>query len=141
MKYKVSQLSMEDFILEHNPFVFRDEKDHFCYFKNLALVYKELFERMFKRFPKGYIEMSLFLVEECHFELQDAKDFVHSWMKLGYKGDPVVINWEAPAMRDVTLRQIVQGMHTLPETEFNESMFRSALNLFCADHDLHFIAQ
>lgn len=137
MKYTKSQMSMEEFVLEHNPFVFRDEKDRFCYFKNLTLVYKELFERLFKRFPQGYIEMSLFLVEECHFELQDAKDFVRKWLKVGYNGDPIRIKWELPTFRDIALRQIVQGMHMLPETKFDESQFRSALNLFCAEHNFN----
>ena len=131
MKANITKISIEEYITKHNPFVFKNEKNEFEYYPTYKEAYVALFKRMHKLFPKGYVEMVLFLIAHCSYLLCDAKNDVDRWRKLGYQGDPQVIDWSGRD-RDPTIQLMIicRCMHTITETPFDEAMFSDAINEF-----------
>lgn len=123
---------------EHNPFFFRDEKNRFCYFRDNSQVYLELLERLYKQAPKGYIDLVLFLVDNCNMERSDAESFLVNFYRsaalnkhttLGMEG-VCLVDWSNIDTSRKELEGIAAGLHWITETSFNKSMFNSGFNQF-----------
>lgn len=137
MKVDFSKMDLQTLIEEHNPFAFKDVKRKICFFENFSGAYLALLERLFEQFPKGYIDMVLFVVDNCDMEHEDACRFVDNMKKAGYKLNPSVIDWyEGGLERDKMLKSIAIGMHDISETSFNEGLFMAALNMFMVKYKI-----
>lgn len=123
---------LEDFVLKHNPFVFRDENGDLMFFKTYEDLYYETLERLFKAGPY-FIDMVLFVKDNVGMSFTDSKRFVNSWRSFGLRDDCYLFDWRGTdgvgfAKRDC--REVLIGLHGLSETKFNESMYLSAFDRF-----------
>lgn len=128
MKIDLKGLDFETLICEHNPFGMKEPDGKVCIFQDYSQVYSETIRRLREKHPRGYVEMALFLHENCSAPIQYARQLVAQWRGLGYKGDPIQIRWNSEVDgRDNQLRLIMRCLHTLSGTSFKEDMFKIAL--------------
>ena len=85
---------------------------------------------MFEKYPRGYIDMVLFVHEECGIPFADAEREVKGWRKF-FPTAEVLVEWhKADTLREQQLRNILFALHLITETDFNETMFKQALVYF-----------
>ena len=122
-------------IAEHNPFGFRDEYGEPCYYPSYYEAYLELMRRLYMYFFGGYIDMALFLYDNCGLKLDIGSTVTRKWRLYGYTSDPCEINWKVAAIRDRILEAIARGMHDLTETPFKAELYKIALTKFKLDNN------
>lgn len=123
---------------EHNPFYFRDKREHFIMFKDYSLLYEAMMERLYEQAPLGYIDLVLFLTDQCHMGQLEAADFLQNFHRSGAidRRDPkgaagvVMVDWKDVDTYKDTFANIAKGLHWLMETQFNPSMFNQGFNMF-----------
>lgn len=126
------------FMEEHNPFYFRDAREHFCTFVDYAKAYEGMLDRLYEQAPKGYIDLVLFLTTYVHMERKQAERFLDNFYRsgalnrsdsAGYNGI-CLVDWKRiDDYRDL-LERIATGLHWITESKFNRSMFNQGLNMF-----------
>lgn len=126
------------FMMEHNPFYFRNAKENFCVFKDLSCAYEALLDRLFELAPRGYIDLVLFLTTYCHMDKTQAEDFLDNFYRsgaldkktsMGYQG-VLQVNWQEIDNYKSDFERIATGLHWLTESSFNQSMFNQGFNMF-----------
>ena len=129
---------------EHNPFYFRDKREHFCIFKDYSALYEAMLERLYEQAPLGYIDLVLFLTDYCHIGQLEAADFLQNFHRAGAidRREPkgasgvVLVDWKDIDAYKEKFECIAKGLHWLMETQFNQSMFNQGFNMFKAKHHL-----
>lgn len=128
---------------KYNPLGFKEKNGEISTFADYRAAYVEMLDRLFMLFPKGYVDVDLFVVETYGVRLSD------SWQLLGNFVDVGLIKRyddELPAalflMRwDVKseyfkMEQFATALHFLTGTTFNRSMFLEAVAIFRAKYNL-----
>lgn len=128
------QLDKEDLaviIEEHNPFFLKKAKGRICFFKDYSELYLYVLRKLREQYPKGYIEMALFLCDNCGTDIKYGTELVRGWKKTGYESDPILLEWNGDkATRNLQLRLIMVCLHTLSGTRFNQELFNIAIEKF-----------
>lgn len=117
-----SEILIQEFFEEHNPFMLKDEKGKLCYFECYADAYTDLLGRLKLDFPEGYIDLVVFLTEYYGYTADEAVSEVSSWERRGFK-NPVLVDWSDPLYIE-ELRDVCQRMHFVSESSFKEDQFR-----------------
>lgn len=123
-----------------NPFAFKDEKGKICIFKDYRAAYLYGIEKMYAMSMGGWLDLVLFMCTHCGFSLPDAVRFMESFERSGAltasdesdKTQLVQIDWTDYKDMQRVLTRVFNGLHWILETKFNNDMFRSALDTFCA---------
>lgn len=130
---ELNQDDLSEIIEQHNPFFMKSPKGKICYFEDYVAVYLKTLRLLREQFPKGYIEMVLFLNDNCKTGISYGRELVRGWKREGYEGDPVLVEWNSNGVeRYYTLRLLMKCLHTLSGTSFKEDMFKVALEKFDA---------
>lgn len=131
----LSGLDFVDIIEKHNPFGFKDKDGTVCIFRDYSEVYLETMNRLLEQHPRGYIELALFVSENCGIPLKDAADIVKSWVRRGDIEEPLLVRWDdGDGMLCKTMRDIMVKLHNISETHFCLPMFNIAFDNFQEAH-------
>ena len=118
-------------IEKYNPFVFKDKEGKILLFKDYTAAYKYTLKQLAKRFPKGYIDMTIFLCEHMSISLKETVQEVTRWRKMGIKDDIFYLKiWNRTTERNSMLTDIFKALHMISGTEFDEFSFRTAMKEF-----------
>lgn len=115
-----------DMMEKYNPFALKNEKSEIMLFDTYKEVYEYTMKRLYDKYPRGFIDLVLFVHEECGIPFADAEREVKSWRKFFDKPE-LLLDWNQPENREYLLRKILFSLHLLTETDFNEVMFKQAL--------------
>ena len=112
---------------KYNPFALKNEKSEIMMFENYRKVYEYTLKRLYEKYPRGYIDLVLFVHEECGIPFADAEREVKGWRK--YCANSVtLVEWKKADMaRNNELRNILFSLHLITETSFNEVEFKQSL--------------
>lgn len=124
--------SFEEIMMAYNPFGFKKEDGKVCMFNSYADVYEYTMKKLYEKFPKGYVDLSLFIHEMCGMPLDEAESIVKGFRIQGVSDvmfQPEL--WRVDGMMmSHTLVKIMQALHCITETEFDSMMFQAALDNF-----------
>ena len=120
------------YIIErYNPFAFKDKEGRLLLFKDYTAAYRYTLKQLAKRFPKGYIDMTIFLCEQMSISLKETVQEVTQWKELGIKDDIFYLKiWERTTERNSMLTDIFKVLHMISGTKFDEISFRTAMKEF-----------
>ena len=120
------------YIIErYNPFAFKDKEGRLLLFKDYTAAYRYTLKQLAKRFPKGYIDMTIFLCEQMSISLKETVQEVTQWKELGIKDDIFYLKiWERTTERNSMLTDIFKALHMISGTKFDEISFRTAMKEF-----------
>ena len=120
------------YIIErYNPFAFKDKEGRLLLFKDYTAAYRYTLKQLAKRFPKGYIDMTIFLCEQMSISLKETVQEVTQWKELGIKDDIFYLKiWERTTERNIMLSEIFKALHMISGTKFDEISFRTAMKEF-----------
>jgi hypothetical protein len=120
------------YIIErYNPFAFKDKEGRLLLFKDYTAAYRYTLKQLAKRFPKGYIDMTIFLCEQMSISLKETVQEVTQWKELGIKDDIFYLKiWERTTERNSMLTDIFKVLHMISGTKFDEFSFRIAMKEF-----------
>lgn len=115
---------------KYNPFALKNEKSEIKMFESYKDVYEYTLKRLYEKYPRGYIDLVLFVHEECGIPFADAEREVKGWRKVCPESIHLVEWHKKDAARDNDLRSIMFGFHLITETNFDERQFKEALLYF-----------
>jgi hypothetical protein len=128
MKLNLKDKDFETIICEHNPFALKEADGKVSLFQDYSGAYFEVIRRLMEQCPRGYVEMALFLHDNCSCELPYARMLVSSWCNLGYTEEVMLIRWDnGDGCRDRKLKLIMTCLHTISGTSFKEDLFKIAI--------------
>ena len=124
-------------LADYDPFCFKKADGRFQMFKTYSDAYLELLQRLKDQFPAGYIDIIVFLVDNCSMKYNYALSYLPQLERLGCNvrndrdwSGVVLVNWKKFDDSVFALERIAQGMHLILGTEFNRDMFKNAVERF-----------
>ena len=122
--------SFVDLIERYNPFGFKKEDDDTCLFKNYTECYLYTLKKLYLQFPRGYIDMALFVEKRTHLPYNDSLRVVKGWKTMGIDEVMLIDFTSDDISTRYQLASIMKALHTISETRFNEALFYEAYALF-----------
>lgn len=130
----------QEVLTRHNPYGFtvpNTDKIVPLDFPNIIEAYKYTLERLYLMFPRGYIDLTLFVAKNTPLDFRDAERYVATMKRLGIEKDVILIDgWTPSKKRDSTLKLIFIALHTATYTPFQEGFFLTAVNWFNVTYNL-----
>lgn len=127
--------SLETLVKKHNPF-FAKEENEIQYFKDYGEAYLYALRHLHKLFPRGYIDMPLYLHVTTGQTLLVCEREVMKMKMLKTFNNGVVlcepIDGELPKMKYET---IMRSLHSLSQTTFSQDYFNWAWDKFLQELD------
>ena len=117
-----------DMIVRFNPFGFKESDGTTCAFKDYGAVYDYTLEKLFSQFPRGEIDMTLFIQDQCKVPFNVAYDTAKA---LGFADDDTVVTiipFENTQKNRNALMSLFVKLHSISGTSFNKSYFDNAYN-------------
>ena len=126
------KLSNYEYIVRrHNPFGFIGPNGQPYDFSTYNEAYFHCLIKLFEMFPRGYIDLPLFIHQQMQLNLPDAVRFVKTLNPMGIKGEIQLLPiWAKSKQRDDMLEVLFRAFHTITESTFVKSSFLSALDDF-----------
>lgn len=131
-KVKQNLQSFEDLMMRYNPFGYKQSDGKVCMFNTYYDAYLYTMEQLFIKFPRGYIDMVVFLNDMTQMPYLECSEIV-----VGQFGkelsDPVLLpeGWDVnSAALSFTMMKIIKKLHTITETEYSPTEFQQALAKF-----------
>lgn len=129
-----------DLIERFNPFGFKEPGGKIRSFEDYGKVYEYTLEKLAMTFPRGYIDVPLFIHNETGMPIGDCENIVSDMKCYGLTEEEYLVEiWESGSERNTFFRQLLQGLHMISETKFSESYYIQALRNF--DVSLEIIKQ
>lgn len=126
----VTNCEYEELMKAHNPFLVRGLNGELLWFSTYYDAYLDLFERLTQSYPAGWIDPVLCLCDRG----VDYWDALRVSIKHGYQSDALfIIEWkDVPDFKKdfINLHMLCVLLHTITNSELNESMFKSACETF-----------
>lgn len=121
-----------DFIERFNPFGFKQPNGEVCIFEDYGKLYEYTLKKLYESFPRGYLDLSLFLHEQTGMPIGDCEDVVRGWKREGISSDVHLLEegWEPNVERDRYLVNLFKALHTISETKFDAAKFSQELVVF-----------
>lgn len=123
--------SFEDLIKRFNPFGFKKSNGETEAFKDYGDLYLFTMRHLAAQFPRGYIDMVLFLEARTQMPTDYLKRLVKTFKPLGLKYDVFLLEyWNEERGAKEGMERIMKCLHTISETNFNQSYFNKAWETF-----------
>lgn len=131
MKLTYKYKDFEEMIERYNPFGFKDKSGKIGMYPTYKEAYYACLQALYEAFPKGFIDVPLFIHEQTGLPIRDAEsEFARMKSYLG-DCDIIKVDWFEERSRLVReLRPFMQAMHLITETKFDENFFLSAVDTF-----------
>lgn len=128
MKKMIDNDVIENLLRKFNPFGLRSKQGLPYEFMKVSEIYLFVLVKLWTLFPRGYIEMPLFISELYHhLSFNECKACVSQMESLGV--EPVMFfNYETKDGKQ-KLENICRGLHFLCETQFVSDSFTEAYRL------------
>lgn len=131
------------FMSKFNPFGFKEKNGEISAYADYRAAYVEMLERLFALFPKGYIDVDLFVVEMYGVRLVDSWQLLGNFVDVGLikrcddelPAGVFLMRWDVKS-EYFKMEQFATALHFLTGTKFNRSMFLEAVGYFRAQHNL-----
>ena len=127
--------SFVDLIKRFNPFGFKDEKKESMMFTDYGAVYLYTIQKLFEEFPRGYIDVALFLHKMTLQPLAVTTMFCKRSMFLKCINDGVYLC--EPDKKGLPPKEcyanLMKAFHTLSETQFSQEYFDKAWERFVSE--------
>lgn len=119
---------VENLLRKFNPFGLRSKQGVPYEFMRVSEIYLFVLVKLYTMFPRGYIEMALFISElYAHLSFAECKGCVEKMKELGVA--PVLqIKYDTKQGKQA-LESICRGLHYLCETSFDNASFLEAYRL------------
>lgn len=122
-----SPKSFMDLIERYNPFGYKKEDGETCTFRTYKDAYLYSFKQLYLMFPRGYLDLVLFVSQQTKMPHADSVRIVKTWKSLEVTDVMLVDLRTNDNARKFDLMRIIKALHTISETRFNEAMFSEAL--------------
>lgn len=137
MSRKINPRDFVELIEKYNPFGFKKPDGEVLAFETYKKLYVYTLEQLLEMFPRGYIDMTLFLQKQMNIPFHDAEMTVRSWGNVHLESDTFVLElWKDDAVRLNNLKRVFMCLHEISGTKFDEVQFRQALMQFDLDFEL-----
>ena len=120
----------ESTIATYNPFGMVQYFGRPLCFNSLDAAYFYLFRSLLTQFPKGYIDLVVFIHENTHCKNMDARSFVKSLEKLGIKDVSIVPLHESSAVLENYFENLCIALHSITESKYDRAFFLDALQRY-----------
>lgn len=129
---QIDTQAYKDLLDKFNPFGFKEPDGKSSVFSNYGELYYYVMEKIVTTFPRGYIDIDLFIVNEMKCSIADAEKIFHKYFRQCFHHECVLIElWnESSRERDNFFRDLLFCFHATSETTFNVSYFKDAINKF-----------
>lgn len=137
MSEKFDARTYADIIKKYNPFGFKEPNGSSSTFVDYGELYYYVMVKMVSDFPRGYIDISLFLVWEMNIEIRDACRIFKKHLRKWFQKDVILVElWDNDSReRDYFFRSLLSGLHAYSDTKFSESYYRNAICKFNERND------
>lgn len=123
--------SFEETIKKYNPFGVRDEKGEPMMFEDYGKCYLHVLKQLKKQFPRGFIDVPLFLMTLSRIPLNDARRFAKNSPFIKMDREIYLCPWEDEKSNTKYLAELLmRALHTLTETKFSTDFYNAAWNEF-----------
>lgn len=131
MRVKYQFKDFEEMIERYNPFGFKDKSGKIGMYVDYGKAYYACMQALYEAFPKGFIDVPLFIHEQTGLPIRDAEgEFGKMKSYLG-DCDIIAVDWFEERGRLIReLRPFMQALHLITETKFDENFFLSAVDAF-----------
>lgn len=134
---RIKASSFEDLIARYNPFGFKHEDGSSMAFDNYGEVYGYTLRSLTAQFPRGYIDIILYLHRQTQMPLTDCKATARGFRSLGLEaGIKLIEYWNPMTNPKFEFEQIMKALHTLSETKFDGNYFNDAWHKFQAEMEV-----
>lgn len=132
MKAKLNPKDYVDIIKRFNPFGFRDDDNKSMVFMDYSLLYYWVMETLITAFPRGYIDLTIFIMKAMKITLPDAERIFKAYFQQTFKRDIQLIDlWdEESKLRNDFLKNLLVCFHQYSNSKFSNDYFLNALNMF-----------
>lgn len=123
--------SLEQVIKEYNPFGFKEENGRIKIFHDYGKVYLYALKKLYESFPKGYIDVPLFMHEQIGMPLSVCVMTVKKFPYIKtinegiYFCEPVDGIWPKEK-----IEHLMKALHTISQTNFAQGYFNVAWDEF-----------
>ena len=128
---KLEAKDFEDLIKRLNPFGFKDENGESMTFENYGECYLHALKVLKEQYPRGFIDMPLFIHDNMKVPLKTAAIFARRFKFKNMPGEVYGIPWggenENPRYQ---AECFMRNLHSLSETEFSQGYFNDAWERF-----------
>lgn len=119
--------SFADLIVKFNPFGFKEEDGSSMVFRDYGELYKYTLKTLFAQFPRGYIDLPLFVHLHTKMPLRNCVELVRTFRNMKMiSGVYLIKYWDEDDQPKMKFALILQGLHTISNTPFNQSYFDEA---------------
>lgn len=116
--------NFEDLIKRLNPFGIKDEKGETMAFADYGKCYLHTLLKLRQMFPRGFIDMPLFLCSLTGIPLPDARRFAKKLPFVRLDREIYLCPWEDEASNPrYKAELIMRALHSLSETTFSPDFF------------------
>lgn len=124
--------NFEDLIKRFNPFGFKDKNKESMMFKDYGAVYIYTMRKLYEEFPRGYIDVALFLHKMTLQPLAVTTMFCKksTFVKCINKGVYLCEPDENGLPPKGCYANLMKAFHTLSETNFSQDYFNDAWERF-----------
>lgn len=123
--------NFEDLIMRFNPFGFKQTNGDTCAFKDYGEVYLYTLNTLYQMFPRGYVDIPLWLCEMTRMPLVECRRVVRTWRSMGIDREEITVAlWDDCPERNYTLEHLMRALHTISGTIFSSSYFADAMRKF-----------
>ena len=134
---KINPKDFVDLIERFNPFGFKKANGETQVFETYRDLYLYTIDQLSLEFPRGYIDLTLFLKDQMQIPFAESDRLVKNWKPLGITTDTLLLKtWEDTPERKNFLRNVLVALHSISGTRFNEDMFLQALRDWDAMQEL-----
>lgn len=137
MNDKFNAKDYEDLIKKLNPFGFIEPNGESSYFHDYGELYYYVMEKMVTYFPRGYIDIILFIINEKKITYTKAVEIFKKYFRAIFHDEYCLIElWNKESKeRDLFFRNLLFCFHAYSDTKFSESYFRNAIARFNERND------
>lgn len=126
--------SFADIIIKYNPFGFKEFDGSSMIFENYGKVYLYTLRTLAAEFPRGFIDIPLYLHHRTAMPLSVCKEIARKFHSLGLKDGIVLIEyWNPNTNPRYEFEKIMRAFHTISETTFSADYFAEAWRIYSED--------
>lgn len=123
-------MDLPELITKHNPFAIK-RKGEIKYFDNYEDCYLFVFREIIRKYPRGFVDVSLLIHELTGCRLGEAYALVRKITPLLHNELYLYLDfWDFPDSTVKQLETLFRALHTISETSFNVKAWRKAFMWF-----------
>lgn len=122
----------EDLVKRVNPFGIRDEKGTAMTFNDYGKCYFFVLCFLYEKYPKGFIDVPLFLHELMGNTLNDARRIAKKLPFITTENEIFLCAWiDKVSKPKQQAEMLMRALHTLSDTKFSTDFYNWAWDEFC----------